>query len=417
MKYIPLTLDNLVYNLTIKENEDITFILPHKTPNFVPADKNKFVSANEVEIKVYISTDTEPLPKVVFVGQDDNSKIVMNGSFELLPSSLVVITFSTIDGGATWLVNSCSANGATAEGAETIAKNAESVAVNADKNATSALTEATEAVSTARDAQGKAENAGVTAQAAVTSANAAVDTASEAQRIANNAADEAANASRRVVDIANDVTQLGENITEVDGRVTDVQSTADNAKTAASNAQNTADNALEKANNSLQLKSETEYQKIETGLVLGKAKKLLLEKANGSTPLGMAMNQYDELTDKATGAGLEQVEIGTTQVIMCLNHCGAEFTTANGETKVVDGHIRVDYKEKADAPTMQDQLAYMSDIKAIQEQLATIIENQKIIIEHTKNTENLVFWIDSGTLQPTREWVDPDTLTPLPSYK
>lgn len=417
MKYIPLTLDNLVYDLIIKEEESITFVLPHKTPNFKIANKNEFIPANEIEIKVYVSTNVEPLPEVTFVGQDESSKIITNGSFKLLPSSLMVITFSTTDGGAKWLVNSCSANSATAEGAETIAKNAENVAVNADKNATAAVTAAETANANAKDAQGKAETAVNTANNATDTASTAVSVASEAQKIAGVANDTANEASRRVVDIANDVTQLSEDVTEVGSRVTDVQNTADSAKTAASNAQDTADNALEKANNSLQLKSETAYQKIETGLVLGKAKKLLLERANGNTPLGMAMNQYDELIDKATGAGLEQVEIGTPQTIMCLNHCGAEFTTADGETKVVDGHIRVDYKEKADAPTVQDQLAYMSDIKAIKEQLATIIENQEIIIKHVTNTENSVFWIDGNTLKPTRECVDPDTLTPLPSYK
>lgn len=443
MRYIPLTLDNLVYDLIIKEEEDITFILPHKTPSFSAVNKNKFIPANEVEIKVYVSTNVEPLPKVVFVGQDDNSKIVTNGSFELLPNSLMVITFSTTNGGATWLVNSCSANGATAEGAETIAKNAESVAVEASKSAETAVTTAETAANTAKDAQGKAETAVTTAGNAVSVAGTAVNMASEAQKAAASAADVANEASRRSVDAENNVTQLGETVETFNESISTAQETAENAQStadnaqkaatnagsvaekaqtaaddaskAAGNAQTTADNALEKANNSLQLTSETEYQKIETGLVLGKAKKLLLERANGGTPLGMAMNQYNELTDKATGAGLEQVEIGTPQAIMCLNHCGAEFTDANGETKVVDGHIRVDYKEKAGAPTQQDQLAYMSDIKKIQEQLETININLKTIVEHIKNAENALFWIDPKTYKPTRDNVDPDTLTPLPT--
>lgn len=73
MRYIPLTLDNLVYDLIIKEEESIIFVLPHKTPNFKIANKNEFIPANEIEIKVYVSTNVGPLPEVTFVGQDESN--------------------------------------------------------------------------------------------------------------------------------------------------------------------------------------------------------------------------------------------------------------------------------------------------------------------------------------------------------
>lgn len=124
MNKFNLVLDNLVYHLIVKNSDPLTFILPHNTPNTKESKKevNEFKPANEIEVKVYVKTETDPLPDVVFVGQDDAVKIITNGSFRLLPDSVIAITFSTVDGGATWLVNSCSANGATAEGAETVAK-------------------------------------------------------------------------------------------------------------------------------------------------------------------------------------------------------------------------------------------------------------------------------------------------------
>ena len=46
----------------------------------------------------------------------------MSGSLELLPDSLLAVTMTTVDGGNTWLVNSCNAASTTAEGAEKTAK-------------------------------------------------------------------------------------------------------------------------------------------------------------------------------------------------------------------------------------------------------------------------------------------------------
>lgn len=45
----------------------------------------------------------------------------------------------------------------------------------------------------------------------------------------------------------------------------------------------------------------------------------------------------------------------------------------------------------------------------------TLEQNENIIVSHVSNVENSVFWIDKTTLESTRESVDPDTLTPLPT--
>lgn len=283
-------------------------------------------------------------------------------------------------------------------------KNAESVAVDAKSIAQIATKTANDAVTVAGDAQSKAQNAVVAAQTAIESAQTAINVSSESQNIANEAKDEATNAYRKAMDAEQVASNVSNELDTVKG---DLEETNNNVQTA----QDTADNAKEMAENSFQLTSTTkEYQKIETGIVMGKAKKILLENAAGNSNLGMALNQYKELTDKATNAGLEQIELGTSKAIMCLNHCGAVFSDADGKVHTVDGHIRVDYKVKAGEKTIQDQLAYMSDIAELKEII-------KILISHIQNVENSVFWIDPSTLKPTKEYVDPDTLTPLPSIE
>lgn len=129
------------------------------------------------------------------------------------------------------------------------------------------------------------------------------------------------------------------------------------------------------------------YQKLNTGVTLANGKKLLVEAQNGGTYLGTYVGCYNELTDKATNAGLEQLEIGSPHLLMCLNHCGAEFTDSDGTEKVVDHHIRVDYKVKAGEPTVQDQLAYMSDIKTIHNFLKDLSTTLNLETEHPEIIE------------------------------
>ena len=191
------------------------------------------------------------------------------------------------------------------------------------------------------------------AAAANSTANTANDTANEAKSTADAASTAAAEADSK----------------------------AEQANAAAETAQTTADAAKAKADGSLQLVTEPDtYQKLETGIVLANGRKFLLENRTGGTSLGMYSGCYEELVDDSTQAGLEQIEIGTPTKIMCLNHCGATFKTegGTGESKVVDHHIRVDYREKAGEPVVQDQLAYMSDITAIVAHIQKIEQQMNI---------------------------------------
>ena len=112
MRKITFTLDNLTYSMVVKSSEDLLFVLPHKTPNDildVSKGNNVIEPAEDITIHLFIKTDVSPMPKVNIIGQDDETIIITNGSFDLLPGSLMEITFTTVDGGATWLVNNCKA--------------------------------------------------------------------------------------------------------------------------------------------------------------------------------------------------------------------------------------------------------------------------------------------------------------------
>lgn len=404
MNKINLTLDNLVYNLIVKSSEDLVFILPLKVPNdeIKAKDKNVFVPAIETTLKVFVKTDVDPIPEVKFEGQKDIQKIITTGSFKLLPDSLLAVTFTTIDGGLTWLVNSCNAASQTAEGAETIAKNAETLATTATTTANEAKETAESATVTATKASGDADSAKLKASAAESTAIDAKNTAKTASDLATATNEKVIEVSNKMIDTESTVQSLEENITNMSADVNETKTTLETTT-------KTANIAKAKAEGSVQLSTDG-YQTINSGVVLGSEKKFLVTRpSDNDTPLAFAVNKYDELTSEDTGKGLEQFEVGSPKLLMCLNHCGTSFRDKNGETKTVDGHIRVDYKETSTGPVKQDQLAYMSDIKEIKEML-------KIAINHIKNTENAVFWIGDD-LRPTRENVDPDTLVALPTIE
>lgn len=233
MNKFNLTLDNLIYSLVVLENEDITFILPKKlSTDSYSEDKNIFKAVVETTLKVFIRTKVSTTPKLDFIGQDEKQKIVMSGSLELLPDSLLAVTMTTVDGGNTWLVNSCNAASTTAEGAEKTAINAQELAMTANEVAETATTHAKAAKQVAQDAQGKAESAQQVAGSASelatravkqavaiatvvdkaeTNANTAVEVAVEAKRVADDVEDKTTETKK---DLAASVTKL-EDMTKV----------------------------------------------------------------------------------------------------------------------------------------------------------------------------------------------------------
>lgn len=464
MKQVKFTLDNLVYNLVINSNEPIQFVLPLKVPNpvfDVKKNENGLFAAIEQSIKCYITTK-EYKPEVTVVSEYKDAKLVYSGSLELVQNSITEIEFSTFDGGKSWLVNSCLQNATSAEHAVEIASGASETATKATEVSNQALTQSGTAIETSNQALEQSGTAIETSNAAAAAAKASVQACEDFsiavgnvqtvlkdtndklddQRVATEQQFDAVNHS--LTSVFADVESQSENLEQLNETTTQ-HTEAITAVTAS---------AEESAK-----KTKSFSVNVNNDVILQNGKKFLLQRHSGDTPVGMFMGYYPELRDKATNDGLEQVEVGTPKAILCLNHCGATFIDATGVETTVDGHIRVDWKENLSSKTNQDQLAYMSDLKAINDKLTdlttkyeTIIEQLKNIVEkqnetiqslqdvtkkqttmdetlqnitqkqteiinshniavkHIINTENSVFWISDTTLKPTRETVDPDTL-------
>lgn len=307
MKY-SLSLDNLVYKLVIRNEEDITFILPHGIPNDKQDKKknNIFVSLNDIVIKVFIdTTQVTNVPKFEIVGKDEFTKIVTNGSFKLLPNSMMEVTFSTVDGGLHWLVNSCNANEVTAEGAEKIAKNAQEVAIEATNTANTAVETATTAKAISETANTNSLNA--------------INTSSKAVQVATS---------------ANDKATIAVNVSA------EAKTIAEDSKTESASAVVTSDQTKEAVDNLNTLVNE-----------------LTEDLGNTKNSVNENKTNIQELTNKVNALEVEK--------------------------------------------------------SAIEARLTALEEKLNIVIKHTQNIENSVFWIDGTTLKPTRPTVDPDTLEPM----
>lgn len=223
---IKFTLDNLVYNLIVNSSEDLTVMLPHKTPSVefdIKDNENLLSAVNDITIKLFVKTMVEHQPNIIFVGEDDKVKIITNGSFKLLPNSVMEITFSTIDGGATWLVNSCNANGVTAEGAEKIANNAQEVAIQSKQESEAAVLTANSAVTVATQAIGTANNAKAVAEASKTEATNAVTVSNNAIKASTQAVDTANAAQQTSINTQADVQALSESLNDTNELVTEVK--------------------------------------------------------------------------------------------------------------------------------------------------------------------------------------------------
>lgn len=109
---IKFTLDNLIYNCTIKDDNDIQIILPRRTPNkAVYNSKNKkeksvvITATEQVKIKVFIFVATENIPKINIKGEDNKVKLFYSNEINLLPKTQSILTFTTTDGGLSWLIS------------------------------------------------------------------------------------------------------------------------------------------------------------------------------------------------------------------------------------------------------------------------------------------------------------------------
>lgn len=106
------TLENITYNAVVKGNDDIEVVLPRKEPSVIEYNdkftKNKSVviqPAVQVVIKVFLTVKKKCTPKLNVHGEDNKAMINFANVPKSLPAdSRLLLTFSTIDGGNTWLV-------------------------------------------------------------------------------------------------------------------------------------------------------------------------------------------------------------------------------------------------------------------------------------------------------------------------
>lgn len=105
MKNFSFTLANLSYKLKIVDSEDINIILPYLSPNY-KIKPSKLTPVEDVCVQLFIDVaEMENLPKLTFSSEEPDTKITTNGSFDLKSNSSFVITFTTTDGGKSWLIN------------------------------------------------------------------------------------------------------------------------------------------------------------------------------------------------------------------------------------------------------------------------------------------------------------------------
>ena len=349
---IRFTLDNLTYNLVVNSSEDLSFVLPRRVPSAAikESSKNVIKPAEQTTIKVFVKVQASPVPIVNIISEDEEVKITTAGSFELLPDTTSTLTFTTTDGGNSWLISSSIAAAATAEEAEQIAKNAQEIAVTAKQTATEAQEVATTAKTSADNATTVANTATSTAQTASATAKSAQETAVSATSLAEKANTSAEAAQTAADNAQTTAEEAQETATEASKIAEDAQTTAGEALGEANIAKSTAETAKTLAEGAFKSESTT-AQVIKSDVVLGNGKKFFVQTSNGDTPLAFAANKYS--------TGLEQFEVGTPKLPLCLNHCG----TTVGEN--IDKHIKVEYKETADGPVVKDKMAYMSDLEAL----------------------------------------------------
>ena len=374
---VRLSLENLTYNLIVNNSEELQFILPRRVPTaeITEKEQNVFMPANQTEIAVYTKVVTTSAPTVSIISEDEGVDVTVSGSLELFPNSSCILSFITVDGGNSWIVSSSIASSETAEGAEEIAKNAQQIAITANETATAA----NETANTAKETANTANTVATEAQEAANTANTdivsvkenisglqtSVSTLNETLTQTTETANTALTTANNVNEAVNTaITTAGEAKTTAEAAATtagEAKTTAETATSNASSALNTANEAKTAADASIKISAEG-TQTINSNFAIGTGMKGLVTRADGVTQINsVSVNKYDDI-------GLEQLEVGSTTVPMCLNHCG----TTEGEG--IDKHIRVDCKESATSATIKEQLAYLSDLETKINEIRTELE-------------------------------------------
>ena len=100
------TLDNLIYNCTVKKDDTIEITLPRRSPNSLNNKKNfSLVSTEQIRIKVFLNVLTNKIPTLNIIGEDEEVSIAYYNVIDIVPNSQSVLSFTTTDGGLHWLID------------------------------------------------------------------------------------------------------------------------------------------------------------------------------------------------------------------------------------------------------------------------------------------------------------------------
>lgn len=110
---IKFTLDNLIYNSISKGKDDIEIILPRGTPTTSSTYSSKYTqesstlvkAVDQIKIKLFLTT-SDVIPKLYIRGESSKSKLSYANALEIIANAINLITFTTTDGGTTWLISS-----------------------------------------------------------------------------------------------------------------------------------------------------------------------------------------------------------------------------------------------------------------------------------------------------------------------
>lgn len=110
---LKFTLDNIIYNCTTNGKDDIQMILPRRYPSskiytsrFTKERSVILEPSNPVTISVILTNKSKSLvPKINISSEDKKAKIKFNKQINTYPDSSCMFTFTTTDGGVSWLVN------------------------------------------------------------------------------------------------------------------------------------------------------------------------------------------------------------------------------------------------------------------------------------------------------------------------
>ena len=110
---LEFTLDNIIYNTTIRENENLEIILPCKN-SITKVCKSEYTNEKvnlvvepvvQVKIKLFVVTKSF-VPDLYIHGEKKEARLNYTEKIQLKANTTTMLTFTTTNGGNDWLISS-----------------------------------------------------------------------------------------------------------------------------------------------------------------------------------------------------------------------------------------------------------------------------------------------------------------------